>query len=283
MNNKKKPAACTQPPWKAYLPNGKKGEILIKIRQETEQAYGQNYDSCPKRMVCIGKSCLGRPLPTKSKTFQKYFSEMKKNLNIVNDELVLENCDICQLRPNCNKPCQQINDYLARDKKEQIDLTYKETIHNIAQEPQNREFSYGELNFKELPWDCVPELNKKVYEKVFLEKKNMRLCALELNLADASTIKQIITSTFNKLSEYYNIRKFLKENPPLTKKQKLVLHLMYIKNMNFREIEKATNLSKSSISAIINRVKNKYNLKIEKFHKRIGNVRTYKIPRNLYE
>lgn len=278
MNNKKKPAACTQPPWKAYLPNGKKGEILIKIRQETEQAYGQNYDSCPKRMVCMGKSCLGRPLPTKSKTFQKYFSEMKKNLNIVGDELVLENCDVCQLRSNCTKPCQQINDYLNRGNKEQIDLVYKETVHNIAQEPQNREFSYGELNFKELPWDCVPELNKTLYEKLVLERKSLHQTANELKLFDSSNAKKLYAQTLNKLAEYSIMREFLSTKPELTANQLKILQKVYLENKSLTKTAKEVKVSVVAISRTIGRVRTKHNINIPKFYRKVKGKPIYNIP-----
>lgn len=278
MNNKKKPAACTQPPWKAYLPNGKKGEILIKIRQETEQAYGQNYDSCPKRMVCIGKSCLGRPLPTKSKTFQKYFSEMKKNLNIVGEQLILENCDICKLRSDCTKPCQQINDYLNRGSKEKIDLVYKETVHNIAQEPQNREFNYGELNFKELPWDCVPELNKKVYDKLVLQRKGLQQVTDECGINNKSYTKKIYAQTLNKLAEYSIMREFLSKKPKLTSKQLEILEKVYLQNKSLTKVSKEFNVSRQSVQEVVKRVKTKYNINIPKFYREIKGKPVYNIP-----
>jgi hypothetical protein len=134
------------------------------------------------------------------------------------------------------------------------------------------------FNKKELPWDCVPEVNKTLYEKLALERKSLHQTANELNLFDSSNAKKLYAQTLNKLAEYSIMREFLSTKPELTSNQLEILQKVYLENKSLTKTAKEVKVSVVAISRTISRVRTKHNINIPKFYREVKGKPVYNIP-----
>lgn len=276
MNNDKtwklrnKPPACTRPPWRYLIPYKDRPEILRKIRQECVEIYGKSFDECSKRLDCVGKDCVGRPLPWKSPTARRYLEQLKKTHKIVNEELYIEGCETCPLVKTCKKPCLEVIDSSNKTKSREPKLIYKDFLDNLQRESVE-DTDLRTLNTKNIPWDILDDTKKEVIKKYVSENKDFKTIANQLGLTNQARVKYIFYSSLTKLSEYAIVREFIEENKFLiTPKQLRVLNLIYKENKTKTEVAKELGLTKQSIGQILNRVFNKYNVKWKVFVKKKG-------------
>lgn len=282
MNNKRwkfenKPGACTKNPLYHLIPESIRHATLRTIRQDCINALGHDLDSCPKRKVCLGKKCLGRPLPTFSAAASPYIEKLKLTQIVKNGELFIQGCELCPINEKCKEPCEQVLDSVNRNESKEAILYYKATVDNKIEE-LNEEFE-GTISFNfEIPWDVLNERKKKIVKMYLYKERDFRFIADELGLNNEAFVKFEFYSALNKLSKYGTMRNFLKKKADLTKKQKLVLDKVFNENLTIREAANKLNMSEQSAQAIINRVVIKNNIKWQTFVRRSGNKLIYNIP-----
>lgn len=262
-----KPSACTQPPWYVFIPVRERPEILRLIRQECIDAYGYSFDECPNRKVCIGKSCIGRPLPYKSETALKYLKELEK-VNTVKDEklYISTDCGTCPLFKTCKSPCNQVIDYINRDKSAEPDLAYNEDLEKLKPREVAVSSSTFYFNADDIPWDCISERNKSIVKEYVYNNRDFRAVAKKHGLFNQAAAKYVFYLSLNKMSEYGVMRDFLKKNSThLTKLQYEILYDIYFNNKTKSQVGKDKNVSKQAVQQLVTRVVKKYKIKWKKF------------------
>lgn len=276
-----KPASCTRPPWAGLIDSNSRENTLREIRRETMAAYGQSMDECPKRKVCFGKQCLGRPLPVKSATAKPYIEELKKTHKIVNDELFIPLCGPCPLAKTCKSACAELNDFLQRDKSEEPQIQYRDNLENIAPEPDSPVAPIDNLIGKGLKvaWDVLNVKRKRTVEAYVHEQKDLLTVAIELGYHDQARAKYELYAALTTLSEYSNMRHFIKYNQDkLTIYQFLVLNEIYNLNKSLTIVAKELKVSKQAIQQTVKRVIEKNNIKWTIFVKKQNNKVIYYAP-----
>jgi hypothetical protein len=109
---------CTKAPWEGCISPEVKNKrlVLLDIRQESIDKYGHSLAECPNRKICLGKKCLGRPLPWDCPSAEPLLEALKATATIENGNLYIEtDCRNCPMVSECNGVCGQIKDYLSRD------------------------------------------------------------------------------------------------------------------------------------------------------------------------
>lgn len=276
-----KPPACTKDPLYNFIPAKDRQKILHKIRQDSIDELGYSLDKCPKRKVCLGKECMGRPLPTFSETAKPYIEELKKTQKVVNGELFIQGCDICPIAKTCSSPCMQVTDSVNRNESKEPMLIYKGSTDNYPV-TDNTEFSpspsFIDLGL-EIPWDILPDRKKDVVKTYIYEERDFKYISDKLGMYDQANVKFEFYSALNKLSEYAVMRKFMEENEEsLTNKQNLILYKVYQGNLTFTDAAKELDTSPQAVQAVVKRVINKHNIKWQTFVKRVNNKLVYNVP-----
>lgn len=262
-----KPASCTQAPWAIYIPFRDRPEVLRLIRQESIDAYGYSMDECPNRRICISKECIGRPLPWKSETALPFLKELQKTHKIQDEKLYIgTNCQQCPLVKSCNFPCNQVTDYIERDKTQEPNITYNENLEKLIP----KEIEAGKQLFfvdeKNIPWDCITTRSCDIIKEYIYRQRDFRAVAKKFNLFNQAAAKYKLYLTLNKLSEYAIMREFIKNNKDkLTKKQDLVLNKIYFENKSKTKVAEELNISKQAVQQLVTRVVEKYKIKWKKF------------------
>lgn len=272
-----KPAACTIAPWDKLVIGPNRDNILRAIRQETIAAYGYSMDECPKRKVCFTKQCLGRPLPFKSATAKPYLDQLKTTHNIVNDELYLANCDACPIAMYCSSSCSQVNDFLQRDKTDEPEMVYKESLDNIVQETYEEDRLTGILG-KGLvtPWDCLTKRREQVIKKYVYENKDFLTVAKELGLYDQAKAKYEFYAALTRLSEYAVMRKWIKDNPDANGIE--VLNKVYNENRTMVQVAEEMKISKQAVQQTVARIIKANTISWPIFVRKQGNKVVYNVP-----
>lgn len=276
-----KQATCTQPPWAIYIPPKDRPEILRKIRQECITAYKYSLDECPKRKICITKKCLGRPLPWKSKTAQPYLKKLAKANNLKkNEELFIKtDCRDCPIYKNCSKICNQVIDFIDRNKSLEPEIRYEKHLENILITDVPIESSQLLVDSNSIPWDILSKEKRKIIEKYLYDQRDFRHIATTEGLYNQSLAKYKFYTALNKISEYAIFRKFLTENNHLlTIRQKQILKMVYFENKKKTQVAKELGISKQSVQQTIAHVAKKYNIKYKKFLFRQEGKRYYNTP-----
>lgn len=282
---KNKPSSCTAAPWEFLIPFEIRAATMRQIRQECIDKFGYSFDECPKRMVCIGKDCLGRSLPWESPTAKPYLELLKETQVIVNDEMFIQtDCSKCPIYTSCKTPCYQVSDYLKRDSIKEPTIYYKEnytakdvvSIDNSNTNSKNIDLLF---NGNDIPWDCLVEKKQQVVKKYLYDQLDFKYIADQLDLNNQARCKYEFYSAVNKLSEYGVMRNFIEHNIwKLTNRQRVLLEKIYFENKSFTEVAKEMRVSKQSIQQTVARVVKKYNLKWTKYVKRQGKKIVYLVP-----
>ena len=277
-----KPPACTSNPIEHLIPVENRQEILNKIKQESIDEY--SYDvlaQCKKRKVCLQKTCMGRELPWKSPTAKPYLDELAKTQKIENGFLIIKtSCTDCPIRTKCSSTCDQINDFIKRDKTKSpriISDIYssnkKSTIHD---QKNHNTFS------ADTPWDILSNRRRKVIQLRQFQNKEYKYIAYKLGLNNQARAKYEYFAALTQISEYSIVREFLRENvEKLTEKQKLVLMEMYYNNKTATETAKIIGTTKQAVQQMQKRVFAKFNVSWKIFVKKRGNKVEYDIPEGL--
>lgn len=272
-----KPAACTSAPWDKLVIGPNRDNILRQIRQETIAAYGYSMDECPKRKVCFTKKCIGRELPWKSATAKPYLERLKVTHSIVNDELYITNCEGCPIAAYCTTTCSQVNDWAQRDKTEEPEMIYKESLDNVVLANENDDRLSGILGKGlQTPWDCLTKRREEVVKKYVYENKDFLTVAKELGLYDQSKAKYEFYAALTKLSEYAVMRKWLKDNPKGAGAD--VLSKIYNENKTMTEVAKQLDVSKQAVQQTVSRTIKANNISWNVFVKKQGNKVVYNVP-----
>ena len=272
-----KPPACTKAPWEHLVTGPNRDNILRQIRQETIAAYGESMDECPKRKVCFTKQCIGRPLPWKSVTAKPYLDQLKTTHNITNDELYLANCDACPIAMYCSSTCSQMNDFLQRDKTEEPEMVYKESLDNIVQEADQEDRLTGILG-KGLatPWDCLTKRREQVIKKYVYENKDFLTVAKELGLYDQAKAKYEFYAALTRLSEYAVMRKWIKDNPEANGIE--TLNKIYNENHTMVQVAEEMKVSKQAVQQTVARIIKANSITWAIFVRKQGNKVVYNVP-----
>lgn len=278
--------SCSSPPWAAFIEPLKRPEILRIIRQECLDEYSFSFDECEKRLTCLKKTCLGRKLPWKSKTALPYLKELIKHVptQINKDsnelEMIVEtNCNVCPIFKTCKNPCNQVLDFIERDKAPEPIIDYKETTDNLEFEIEIFEPANLFVNGSNIPWDVLSIKKAEVIRKYLFEQRDFRSIAETLNLNNQARVKYEMYSAINKLSEYATVRNFLdtKENL-LTPRQKEIFNLVYRQNLTFVKVAEKLGISKQSVQQTVSRILKKYKVKWKTYVKKRGNKILYQVP-----
>lgn len=277
-----KPALCTTQAWRNLVKGPNKDNILRQIRQETLEKYSYSMDECPKRLVCMGTSCIGRPLPWLSETAKPYLEELKKTHSVINDELFLSKCDTCPVFKNCKVACHQINDFLTRHRLKEPDFVYQKVVDNHTIIPSDDYSRTNPLNTPDIPWDCLNQQRHDIIRKYLYESKDFLAIAKELNMSNQSAVKYQFYAGLTTLSEFAAMRAFLKEN-----KEALildnpdnydVLRELYEDNASITSLAKKRGRSKQAIQQRLTRLIKKYKVKWTIFVKKQNNKVIYNVP-----
>jgi predicted DNA-binding protein YlxM (UPF0122 family) len=285
FKNTFKPSVCSMPPWQFLIPANQRLEILRIIRNECQDAYGQSLDECTKRLVCFKKTCLGRELPWKSKTARPYLEQLKLTHNMVLNpdtnelELVIDtSCSNCPIVKKCDSLCNQMVDFIARDKTIEPVLEYQDDMSNLNNIYTDFSPSNFLMTIENIPWDVLSPKKQEIVNKCVLEERDFRSVGKFLLGKENSqaSIKLQLYSAMNKLSLYANVREFLKLNKDiLTDRQYQVLWLVYMENNTMVEVAKEMKVSKQNIQQIISKVLKKHNIKGLKYVKTKNNQPQY--------
>lgn len=274
-----KPASCGRAPWAAVIEPHKRDSVMRQIRLECLQLYGYEMDTCPKRGVCIGKSCLGRPLPWKSPTAKPYLDKMKALNMVTNDEYLVSGCDTCPFKTSCTSVCPQINDFMNRHTQKQPELIYQETVDNYPVEFSEEPSEPSLFDGLEIPWSCLGPDREAIVKLRLFKRRDFLSISKQCNLYDQAAAKYEFYAALTKLSEYAILRQFLKEKGKvLTLGQFSILTKRYIDNLDLDSIATNRGTTKQNISQTINRVITKYKLNWPIYVKKQGNKVIYNIP-----
>lgn len=261
-------AVCAEDPLEKLIPIEIRYETMLKIKQESIDLMGQDYTGdCKKRLTCFGKDCLGRTLPWKSPTAKSYLEQLAKTQNIKNNELfITTNCGVCPISSKCTSLCNQINDYIERDRIIEVEPVYQRLTENIPFEKKTEILEPLLPSTEEIPWDCLSEVKTKIVRMRIYEQKDFNHIAKLLNLNNQANSKYLFYSAVTKLSKYAIMRKFLNENKnKLTEGQISILNEVYVNNKTIKQTALRLNKSKQAVQQQIASIIKKFNLKYNRF------------------
>jgi len=275
-----KPSACTLPPWAIHIPPKVRADTLRQIRQECIDIYGHSFDECSKRKICITKSCMGRPLPWKSKT-AKPFLEQLVNTHKLNDSdelLIGTNCDICPIKPICTSVCNQVTDFIDRKKSAESTVYIDEYLEKVNRKKVKDSSAKLKFTISDLPWDCLNEREQLVVKEYYIEQRDYRYVAEKFGFYNQAASKYFICIKLNKLAKFAAMRLFLAERgSELNTKHRLLFEELYIKNKKQKEVVESLGYSAFYISQQVKRIKLKYNIRWHTFVRRKKGKTIYSI------
>lgn len=286
MNNKTfqhkyKIAICTNNPIKYLIPYNQRYEVIKNIKNECVEIYGQDImQECDKRMVCFGKTCLGRDLAWKSPTALPYLEKLKQRGLVEPDgKMYMIGCKGCQINKTCQRPCFQVNDYVTRQKKKEPFLIFKHTVDNFEVKSDKIEEFRRQNEVLSIPWDSISEKKSRIVRSYLFELLDFQQVAKKFHLINQAEAKYLFYSALTTMSKVAVMRKFLRKNKEkLTRKQIQILTSVFIKNNTITEAAKEYNLKKQSAQQIIARVIRLYNLKFQKFVRKHNGRVIYSVP-----
>lgn len=281
-----RPASCSSPPWAIFIPVQDRPEILRQIRQECLDIYGKTFDECDKRLTCYKKTCMGRQLPWKSKTAKPFLDKLalvqkfKMNESSKELELVLDlGCQSCPIFKTCKQPCNQVLDFIERNKAQEPIIDYKKIDDNLISKKEIFESSEFKLSAQDIPWDVISAKKAEIIRKYLFEGRDYRYIAEKLDLTNQARVKYEMYSAINKLAKYAAVRKFLdKHFDELTEKQLEIFNLVYRKNLSYVQVSKLLNISKQSVQQTVCRVLKKYKVKWKTYVKKSYKKVKYNVP-----
>lgn len=277
-----KSAACSRAPWASVIERGKRDSIMRQIRIECVQAYGYDLDTCPSRLTCIGKSCLGREMPYKSPTALPYLKKMEKLGLIKDQQYYVKDCNDCPIRKSCTSVCPMMNDFLNRHQKKQPDLVYQESVDNYSPEPLEQPTLPSELSGLTLPWDCLKDAWKLIVKLRLEERKDFLTISSTCNLFDQAAAKKEFYYALTKLAEYAIVREFIKEKKEyLTLGQYEILKAKYIDNKSREQIAKEHNITYNAVRHKISKTLKKHKVEWPIYVKKEKGKLIYNIPKVL--
>lgn len=275
---KSKYAACTTAPWELLIPLKDRKETIRTIKQESIENYGEDFTECPKRLVCIGSECIGRPLPWKSKTAQPYLEKLSKTQSIKDGELYVQSCNVCPIAKTCKSTCSQVTDFINRRKTEEAELVLREDIEHVELPLESTRAS-EEVKSLQVPWDVLPADKQQLVREYLYNFKDFKSTSEKLDLNNQARAKYEFYAALTRLSEFGVMRKFLNENShKLTNSQKEVLGRVYFGKMNYEEVAKSLKITKQAVSNIVNRTIKKHNIKWTSFVTKKGKKINYNVP-----
>lgn len=275
-----KMAACTSPPWAMLIPPRDRPELIRRIRQECIDEYGHSFDECPKRLTCFKRECIGRPLPWKSKTAKPYLEQLTKTQNIKDGELfITTDCSTCPMVSMCKSPCNQVLDFIEREKAVEPNIDYRNDTEHYKREPENFEPANFKFHAEDIPWDVLPKRKQEVIKKYLYEGRDFRYVGETLGLNNQARAKYEFYAAMTKLSEYAIVRNFIIENNnKLTVRQQQIFGMVYFDNMSFIDVANNLHISKQSVQQTVARVLKKYNVTWKTYVKKRGNKVLYSVP-----
>lgn len=283
FKKEKRMSACTNPPWAIFIPPRDRPEILRLIRQECIDIYGYAFDECSKRMTCFKKECLGRTLPWESKTAKPYLDKLKQSqpdkFNEVDEYIIQTDCSQCPIVNVCKSPCNQVLDFIEREKVGEPLIDFKENTEQLKINQTKLETSLLKFSGEDIPWDILPKRKQDVIKKYLYEGRDFRNVGESLGLTNQARAKYEFYSALTKLSEYAKVRNFLNDHyNELTVRQQQIFSMVYIDNMSFIEVAKELKISKQSVQQTVARVLRKYKITWKTYVRKHKNKVIYNVP-----
>jgi len=274
-------AVCVSNPIEHLIPKDCSQAILEAIKQESIAEYG--YDvlgECSKRKVCFSKKCLGRELPWKSKSAFPYLEVLTKTNKIENDLLFIEtDCANCKIFDSCKKPCNQVTDYLNRDRNVAIKTSANEPFDSVYTITDNGNTTTFTAN---IPWDALSDRRRAVIKLHLYDRRDFKYIAKELDINNQSRAKYEYYAALTTVSEYAIVREFLSKSlSKLTEKQQVIMKRVYYDNVTLVDVAKESGVSKQAIQQMVTRVVTKHNIKWTKFVWKKGTKIIYNVPKVL--
>lgn len=278
-------AACTENPIQHLIPFGIRQQTLLKIKQESIDIYGHDVMAeCSKRLTCLKKTCAGRPLAWNSPTAKPYLEELAKTQSIVDQEMVIvTNCQVCPIRIKCTSTCDQVSDFIERDKgKEPDNIQYKDLTDNLVADTYENSESPNILPGYDIPWDVLNPLRKQVVELYLYENNDFTHVAKKTGLYDQAAAKYEFYAALTTLSEYAVVRKFVKDKAyRLNADIRTIMEQVYIYNKPVIALSKELGVSFQSVHARIDRLLKEYDITWYKFVQKKDGKPIYNVPQLL--
>jgi predicted DNA-binding protein YlxM (UPF0122 family) len=210
---------------------------------------------------------MGRPLPYGSPTAQPYLEQLEKTNKVENQELFIStDCSGCPINTSCKSPCNQISDFIERDKKAEPSLYFSNLPDNVEPESSVLEPANFVVSGKDIPWDALPSKKCEIIRKHVYEQYIYVHIAELMNLNNQARVKYEFYSALNRLSEYAMVRKFLDEHGhELTDRQREIFNLVYRENLSYVKAAEKLGISKQSVQQTVSRILKRYNVKWKKY------------------
>jgi predicted DNA-binding protein YlxM (UPF0122 family) len=282
LNNRQ--PACNKRPWEYLVPKEIRADLLMRVRQECLEIYGNSLSECTKKSICFTKKCLGRELEWKSKLAKPYLDMFAKIVGINEGDLyyIQNDCAGCPIAKECKSPCYQVNDYLNRFKTKEPNLVYQENLENHNPIEYYPETIANVLVNKEVPWDCLTDRKQELVRKYLYEGKDFLTIAKEMDLNNQARVKYEFYSALNKLSEFAKMREFIKEYEQILRNenpnQYEILKELYINNLTTVDVAEKKGISKQAVGQTLTRVLTRYKISFMTFVKKVGNKVVYNVP-----
>ena len=230
FKKKNKPALCTLDPVLSQVPKDKYHELLNICRQKARDSGFEDYDTgCPKRHTCLG-NCTGRPIAHYIDELKPYIDKVR-HLIAPDGMIYLKGCGTCPIKTTCKKTCNQVSDFMDRNKNKE-DLTTKfepvaittdyalanwvggddgETQPGILSELIGR---YGSIQdtIENLPWGAINDKRQRLIRMYVFEGKDFRASANELGYSNGNVARNEFYRSLTTLSKFATVRYFIEQH-----------------------------------------------------------------------
>lgn len=277
-------SSCNNRPWEYLIPKDIRFSVMAKVKQECLQIYGRDFNECSKRKICFSKKCLGRELEWKSPTALPYLKIFASIVGIKEGEdyYIQTECSTCPIFKTCTSICAQINDFLTRDKSQEPELIYKETLDNFISEDRSDDKITSILGKGlKIPWDVLTKKRQQTVQKYLYEQKDFLTIAQELKFHDQSRARYEFYAALTKLSKYAVIRDFIEKNAntgTFQHRQFAILNDVFFINKSITEAAYTHGVTKQAIQQMISKLVKTHNLKWNTFVRKEGNKIIYQVP-----
>ena len=283
FKKKNKHAICTLDPVMASVPKDKFHELQNIVRQKCRDV-GLDYDSaCSKRLTCNG-TCTGRQVYHFIDELAPY---IKKISHIIAPDgmIYLKGCGTCPIKTTCKKTCNQVSDFMDRNKNKE-DLTTKfepvaittdyalanwvggddgETQPGILSELIGR---YGSIQdtIENLPWGAINDKRQRLIRMYVFEGKDFRASANELGYSNGNVARNEFYRSLTTLSKFATVRYFIEQHrDEISDFDYELLQLRYYKFLSVNEISGQLGLPVGTIRSKLFRFLKKSKTKYSRF------------------
>jgi hypothetical protein len=282
FKKKNKPALCTLDPVMAVVPKAKFHELQNIVRQKLRDS-GLDYDSgCPKRHTCLG-NCTGRPIYHQVDELKPYIDKIR-HLIAPDGMIYLKGCGTCPIKSTCKKTCNQVSDFMDRNKNKE-DLVNKlepaivttdfALSHWVGDDTESQPGILSELisrygsiqdTIENLPWGAINDKRQRLIRMYVFEGKDFRASAIELGYSNGNVARNEFYRSLTTLSKFATVRYFIEQHrDEISDFDYELLQLRYYKFLSVNEISKLLILPVGTIRSKLFRFLKKSKTKYSRF------------------